>query len=224
MFIHIIQKTSLYRFCDILPLKNSHLKVSKGFCMFIHIIQKTSLYRFCDILPLKNSHLKLSKGFCMFIHIIQKTSLYRFCDILPLKNSHLCSTPEWLVPDRNDSLVTTCPRISCFQAQSSNNRVLRQYGLVYVICEIWILGKSYVYVYVPFILLNLGETPLHIALRQDHYECALLLIARGARLDLPNQQAQVECLLESVLLIRSDQYNLGPPRSGSVTTKNLQKS
>jgi len=75
-------------------------------------------------------------------------SLYRFCDILPLKNSHLCSTPEWLVPDRNDSLVTTCPRISCFQAQSSNNRFLRQYGLVYVICEIWILGKSYFYVYV----------------------------------------------------------------------------
>ena len=51
-------------------------------------------------------------------------------------------------PNRDNSLVTTCLRISCFQAQSSNNRVLRQYGLVYVICEIWILGKSYVYVYV----------------------------------------------------------------------------
>ena len=37
----------------------------------------------------------------------------------------------------------------------------------------------------------LGETPLHIALRQDHYECALLLIARGARLDIPNGQGQV---------------------------------
>ena len=107
---------------------------------------------------------------------------------------------------------------------SPNNFVLVWQCCLSFLCGIWILGKSYVYVYVPFILLNLGETPLHIALRQDHYECALLLIARGARLDLPNQQAQVQCLLESVLLIRSDQYNLGPPRSGSVTTKNLQKS
>jgi len=38
---------------------------------------------------------------------------------------------------------------------------------------------------------GIGETPLHIALRQDHYECALLLIARGARLDIPNQQGQL---------------------------------
>ena len=37
----------------------------------------------------------------------------------------------------------------------------------------------------------IGETPIHIALRQDHYECALLLLARGARLDLPNSQGQV---------------------------------
>ena len=37
----------------------------------------------------------------------------------------------------------------------------------------------------------IGETPLHIALRQDHYECALYLITRGSRLDLANNQGQL---------------------------------
>ena len=45
---------------------------------------------------------------------------------------------------------------------------------------------------------GIGETPLHIALRQDHYECALLLITRGARLDIANNQGQLpaQCLSE----------------------------
>jgi euchromatic histone-lysine N-methyltransferase len=45
---------------------------------------------------------------------------------------------------------------------------------------------------------GIGETPLHIALRQDHYECALLLVTRGARLDIQNQQGQLpaQCLSE----------------------------
>ena len=37
----------------------------------------------------------------------------------------------------------------------------------------------------------IGETPLHIALRQDHYECALYLITRGARLDVANNQGHL---------------------------------
>ena len=37
----------------------------------------------------------------------------------------------------------------------------------------------------------IGETPLHIALRQDHYDCALYLITRGSRLDLANNQGHV---------------------------------
>ena len=37
----------------------------------------------------------------------------------------------------------------------------------------------------------IGETPLHIALRQDHYECALYLITRGSRLDMANNQGQL---------------------------------
>ena len=37
----------------------------------------------------------------------------------------------------------------------------------------------------------IGETPLHIALRQDHYECALYLVTRGSRLDLANNQGQL---------------------------------
>ena len=37
----------------------------------------------------------------------------------------------------------------------------------------------------------IGETPLHIALRQDNYECALLLVTRGARLDIANNQGQL---------------------------------
>ena len=38
---------------------------------------------------------------------------------------------------------------------------------------------------------GIGETPLHIALRQDHYECALYLINRGSRLDVANNQGQL---------------------------------
>ena len=37
----------------------------------------------------------------------------------------------------------------------------------------------------------IGETPLHIALRQDHYECALYLITRGSRLDVANNQGHL---------------------------------
>ena len=113
------------------------------------------------------------------------------CDILPLKNSHLCSTPEWLVPNWDDSLVTTCPRISCFQAQSSNNRVLRQYGLVYVICEIWILGNSYVYVYVlPYLL----STSVSLAAIKDfstNYMTALGLNQAYTSLKLRNKYNRV---------------------------------
>ena len=47
-----------------------------------------------------------------------------------------------------------------FPSPVSNNRVLRQYGLVYVICEIWILGKSYVYVYVRLRVPNTAEVTL----------------------------------------------------------------
>ena len=54
-------------------------------------------------------------SFCMFFHIIQKTSLYRV----------LWYSTGWLVPNRDDSLVTTCPKISCFQAESSNIRVFK---------------------------------------------------------------------------------------------------
>ena len=32
---------------------------------------------------------------------------------------------------------------------------------------------------------------MHIALRQDNYECALLLVTRGARLDIANNQGQL---------------------------------
>ena len=44
----------------------------------------------------------------------------------------------------------------------------------------------------------IGETPLHIALRQDHYECALFLITRGSKLDIANNQGQLpaDCLDE----------------------------
>ena len=37
----------------------------------------------------------------------------------------------------------------------------------------------------------IGETPLHIALRQDHYECAVYLVTRGSRLDVTNNQGQL---------------------------------
>jgi len=38
---------------------------------------------------------------------------------------------------------------------------------------------------------GIGETPLHIALRQDHYECAFLFISQNARLDIANKQGQL---------------------------------
>ncbi len=43
---------------------------------------------------------------------------------------------------------------------------------------------------------TIGETPIHIALRQDHYECTLLFLMRGARLDIKNnkQQTPVDCM------------------------------
>ena len=45
---------------------------------------------------------------------------------------------------------------------------------------------------------GIGETPLHIALRQDHYECALHLVTRGGRLDIQNNQGQLpaQCISE----------------------------
>jgi len=37
---------------------------------------------------------------------------------------------------------------------------------------------------------NLGETPMHIALRQDHYECAVLFLMRGANLNIENKDSK----------------------------------
>jgi len=44
---------------------------------------------------------------------------------------------------------------------------------------------------------SIGETPLHIALRQDHYECVVLFLMRKARLDLKNKNGQfpVDCIV-----------------------------
>lgn len=44
---------------------------------------------------------------------------------------------------------------------------------------------------------SIGETPMHIVLRQDHYECAILLLMRKVRLDLQNKNGQipVECMV-----------------------------
>jgi len=36
-----------------------------------------------------------------------------------------------------------------------------------------------------------GDTPLHTASRRDNYECVLLLITRGARLDIRNKDNQL---------------------------------
>ena len=43
---------------------------------------------------------------------------------------------------------------------------------------------------------NIGETPMHIALRQDNYECAVIFLMRGARLDIRNSSNQLpaECM------------------------------
>lgn len=43
----------------------------------------------------------------------------------------------------------------------------------------------------------IGESPMHIALRQDHYECVVLFLMRRARLDLVNKNGQkpVECIV-----------------------------
>ena len=38
---------------------------------------------------------------------------------------------------------------------------------------------------------NIGETPMHIALRQDNYECAVIFLMRGARLDIRNSSNQL---------------------------------
>lgn len=44
---------------------------------------------------------------------------------------------------------------------------------------------------------SIGETPIHIALRQDHYECVVLLLMRKARLDIRNQSGQLpqDCMV-----------------------------
>ena len=43
---------------------------------------------------------------------------------------------------------------------------------------------------------NNGETPIHIALRQDHLECVVLFLMRKARLDIRNENGQlpVDCM------------------------------
>ncbi len=43
----------------------------------------------------------------------------------------------------------------------------------------------------------IGETPMHIILRQDHYDCAVLFLMRKARLDIKNKNGQVpvECIV-----------------------------